>query len=324
LLTGRYCWRTRLKRGVIIGYDESPLIQEGQMTLARLLKERGYETAGVGKWHIGMTWQTKNGYIVQDDQNKFASYSGVIKENEKNIDFEKPILSGPLEVGFDYFFGTQGCSTGDPPYCFIEDRNTVGIPDIVTPEEFTAHPGVAPGLMVSDWSEENVDITFTEKGIAFIERHLKSSPDKPFFLYLALSSPHIPFLPPEFAKRKSEEGPRGDLVTVVDWSVGRISEVLDQYDLSDNTLLIFTSDNGPRRGANGHQSAGKFRGYKANIWEGGHRVPFVARWPGKISPNTQTREVINLTDLLSTFDFLTQGNNQMVDPEDGFNVWPAF
>ena len=324
LLTGRYCWRTRLQKGVILGYDEEPLIEPGQANIASLLKERGYKTACIGKWHLGMTWQTRDGYVIQDDHNQYSGYSGIYRENEEHIDFSKPILSGPLDVGFDYFYGTQGCSTGDPPYCFIENNRTVGIPNIASTDEFHQLPGFAPGLMVSDWSEEMVDVVFTEKAIAFIEKHLQESADSPFFLYLALSSPHLPWLAPDFAKGKSEEGPRGDLVTVVDWSVGQIMEALKKYALQDHTLLIFTSDNGPRKGANGHRSAGEFRGYKANIWEGGHRVPFIARWPGNIKPGGISNEVLSLTDLFATFDFLTQTGINETFTEDGYNVWPAF
>ena len=324
LLTGRYCWRTRLKKGVILGYDEAPLIVSGQETIASLLKERGYTSACIGKWHVGLNWQTKDGYQMQDDNNQYQDYSGVYRKNEEHVDFEKEIRGGPLDVGFDYFFGTQGCSTGDPPYCFIENKKTLGIPTIPSPDEFTKHPGVAPGLMVPEWSSETVDVTFTEKAIAFIDKMQTESKADPFFLYLALSSPHIPFLPPDFAIGKSEEGGRGDLVTVVDWSVGQIVDVLNRYDIQDNTLLIVTSDNGPRRGANGHQSAGKFRGYKANIWEGGHRVPFIARWPGKIKAGAQSDQVLSLTDLLPTFDFISNEDKQVKAYEDAYNIWPAF
>jgi len=324
LLTGRYCWRTRLKKGVILGYDEDPLIDSNQATIASLLQDRGYTTACIGKWHLGMRWPTKNDYVIKDDHNQYNDYSGPYRENEENIDFGKPLLSGPLDVGFDYFFGTQGCSTGDPPYCFIENNQAVAIPTILSPDSLTRLPGFAPGLMVSDWSEETVDITFTEKAIKFIEHHLNENEDKPFFLYLALSSPHLPWLAPEFAKGKSEEGPRGDLVTVVDWSVDQISTVLDQYHLSEHTLFIFTSDNGPRKGSNGHLSAGPFRGYKGSIWEGGHRVPFIARWPGRIKPGTLNDETISLTDMFATLDYLTNETQLETETEDGYNVWPAF
>ena len=322
LLTGRYSWRTRLKKGVLLGYDETPLIEEDRMTLASLLKEKGYTSASIGKWHVGLNWQTKNGYTLQDDLNESEDYSGVVRENEENIDFTKPVSGGPLNLGFDYFFGTFGCSTSDPPYAFIENKHTVGIPSVLIPDSLDQLPGVVKGLMVPDWSEENVDLEFTQKATEFIDRSQKAHDKKPFFLYLALSSPHIPFLPPNFAKEKSKEGPRGDLVSVVDWSVGKIMETLDQYNLSKNTLVIVTSDNGPRKGANGHLSAGNFKGYKGNIWEGGQRVPFIAKWPDHIKKGTISKQIISLTDMVATFSKLTGA--RATGGEDSYNVLPAF
>lgn len=324
LLTGSYCWRTRLKEGVILGYDESPLIEKGQTTLGSMLHSRGYETACVGKWHLGMTWPTRDGYVIQNDNDQWQKPGGAYNENEKHIDFRRPIIEGPLDVGFDYFFGTLGCSTSDPPYCFIENRQTVSIPTRMSPAEMTGLPGFAPGLMADDWSEETVDITFTDKAIGFMERHMASKHDEPFFLYLALSSPHNPFLPPDLTRGTTDEGPRGDLVALVDRSVGRISEFLDKMHISDETLLIVTSDNGPMRGANGHRSAGDFRGYKANIWEGGHRVPLIASMPGVIKPGTLSDETISLTDMLATLDGLTLQSVKAAGSTDGYNVWPAF
>ncbi len=322
LLTGRYSWRTRLKKAVLLGYDETPLIDEDRTTLASLLKEKGYTSASIGKWHVGLNWQTKNGYELQDDLNESEDYSGIVRQNEENIDFTKPVSGGPLDLGFDYFFGTFGCSTSDPPYTFIENKHTVGIPSILIADSLDQLPGVVKGLMVPNWSEENVDLEFTQKATEFIDRTQKTNNKKPFFLYLALSSPHIPFLPPGFAKGKSKEGPRGDLVTVVDWSVGRIMETLEQYNLSKNTLVIVTSDNGPRKGANTHLSAGNFKGYKGSIWEGGHRVPFIARWPGHIKKGTTSKQIISLTDMFSTFSNLT--GTTAAGGEDSYNVLPAF
>ena len=324
LLTGRYCWRTRLKKGVILGYDEVPLIEKDRMTLASLLKEKGYTSAGIGKWHVGLNWQTKNGYKLQDDLNNSKDYSGFVRQNEENIDFTKPVSGGPLDLGFDYFFGTFGCSTSDPPYTFMENKHTVGIPSVLIPDSLDMLPGVVKGLMVPGWSEENVDLEFTQKATEFIDRSQKAHEKKPFFLYLALSSPHIPFLPPNFAKEKSEEGPRGDLVTVVDWSVGKIMATLEQYHLSKNTLVIVTSDNGPRKGANGHLSAGNFKGYKGTILEGGHRVPFIAKWPGKIAPGTSSSQTISLTDMFATFSNLSLKNTTQLGGEDSYNMLPAF
>ncbi|MFC2120927.1 arylsulfatase [Bacteroidota bacterium] len=323
LLTGRYAWRTRLKDFVLVGYDETPLIEEGRTTLASLLKKQNYSTACIGKWHLGLEWPTKDGYILQDDKNKWQGYPDAFKENEQNIDFSKSIGGGPVDLGFDYFFGTSGCSTSDSPYAFIKNDRTVGIPSVMSTDSLNKLPGFLPGLMVPDWSEEDVDPIFTEKAISFINKHQKSSPGKPFFLYLAFSSPHIPWLAPDFIKDKSQEGPRGDLCALVDWCVGKILDELDKQNLSDNTLLIFTSDNGPRKGANGHKSAGDFRGYKASIWEGGHRVPFIARWPGKIKSGTKSNEIISLTDMLASFSALTNSELTDKEAEDSYNVLPA-
>ncbi len=307
VLTGRYCWRSRLKRGAFGGYDR-PLIEPGRMTVASLLKQHGYDTACIGKWHLGLDWTLKQGTVRRE-------------QREETIDFTKPILSGPTDLGFDYFFGTPGCPTDDPPWCFIENKHTVGVPDMISPTDPAGEGRKL--LMVPGWRHEDVDTTFTEKAVGFIERHVKARPTDPFFLYLPLSAPHIPWLPPEFVKGKSGAGPRGDLVVLADWSLGRIMETLDRLDVADNTLLIFTSDNGPREGVNGHKSAGNLRGLKGEIWEGGHRVPFIARWPGKIEPGTTSNEVITLTDLLATCTAIVGETLPRNAGEDSYNMLPA-
>jgi len=322
-LTGRYCFKTRVKNGVILGYDEAPLIESGRNTIASILKSKGYNTAFIGKWHLGMTWPTKNGYIIQDDRNDWKN-SGAYYENEEQIDFTKAITGGPNERGFNYFFGTLGCSSSDPPYCFIENNKTVGIPSVRSTEELHKLPGFAPGLMVKDFSLENIDTFFTGKAIKFIGDHITNAQGKPFFMYLALNSPHNPFLPPDFAKGKSKEGPRGDLVTVVDWSVGKLMDVLKQYGLEQNTLVIVTSDNGAVKGANGHKSEGDFNGYKGGSMEGGHRIPFIARWPGKIMPGSVSNETISLTDMFATFADLVSYKKLDSEGEDSYNVLPTF
>lgn len=323
LLTGRYCWRTRLKEGVLLGYDEAPLIEPGRTTIGSLLKNRGYNTAYIGKWHLGMTWQTRDGYVIRDDHNDWNNDPAIMKSNEQHVDFTKPVTGGPTELGFDYFYGTMGCSTSDPPYCYIEQNRTVGIPSVMSPDDFSKLPGFVPGLMVPGFSLEEVDPVFTEQAIGYIKSHRDKSPDNPFFLCLALSSPHNPFLPPDFAKEKSTEGPRGDLVTVVDWSVGRIMEILKQYGLLQNTLVIVTSDNGAVRGSNGHKSEGDYRGYKGNIWDGGHRIPFIASWPGKIEPGSVSSEVISLSDMFATLASLVSYKSGVSEGEDSHNVLPA-
>jgi arylsulfatase A-like enzyme len=322
LLTGRYCWRTRLKKGVILGYDENPLIEKGRSTIASVLKDKGYGTACFGKWHLGMNWQTKNGYQIQNDSDKWIN-NPVLHENEKNIDFSKPVSGGPLELGFDYFFGSLGCTTSDPPYCFIENNSIPVIPSEQNPSKYNGLPGFVPGAWSKGFPLEEVDVVFTNKAIEYMEDRIEKRQRDPFFVYLALSSPHNPFLPPDFTKGKSKEGPRGDLVMVVDWSVGKIMEFLKMKGIEDNTILIVTSDNGAVKGANGHLSEWKFRGYKSNIWEGGHRVPFIARWPGKIAPGTSSEEVISLTDMFASVSSLVSHSVTENEAEDSYDVLPA-
>lgn len=231
------------------------------------------------------------------------SVSG-IDENDvpgNEVNFSKTLTDSPNDHGFDYSIITSAFSTVDPPYVFIENGKCTALS---TEKMETNAPvvtfGSRPGPMAPNWSNENVDPTFVQKSEAFIEHTLKSDKKKPFFLYLALSAPHAPWLPPDFVKGKSNEGPRGDLVVLLDWCVGQISKILDERGITENTLVIFTSDNGPRIGKNGHQSAGKLKGYKSHIWEGGHRVPFIAKLPDKIAPNSSSSELICLTDILRT------------------------
>jgi len=317
VLTGRYCWRTWLKRGALIGYNP-PLIEPGRMTVASMLKNRGYKTACIGKWHVGFHWQVKTGEEVDFRRPLDWPMEYIVEVSEK-IDYTKPIAEGPTTHGFDYFFGTAGCSTTDPPYVFIENDRTVGIPSVMLPEDV---PG-DPGLMVPGWKHEDADTTFVAKSVEFITQHKAKKASRPFFLYLPLSAPHAPHVPPDFVKGRTKEGPRGDMVAWVDWSVGQIVDALDKMILTDNTLLIVTSDNGPLEGDRGHKSAHNLRGFKASIWEGGHRVPFIARWPTKIEPNTTSDEVICLTDLMATCAAIIDTPLPAGAAEDSYNILPA-
>ena len=302
ILTGRYSWRTRLKEWVIFDY-EKPLISKDRLTVASLLKDQGYRTAAIGKWHLGMDWP---------------------KNNDDEIDFTKPIGGGPTERGFDYFFGIRA-SLDMPPYCFIEDKHTVGIPSV---EKDPYHAQQREGPMVEGWKDEEVDLTFAEKATHFIKNHLDESPNKPFFLYLPTSAPHRPCIPPDFIEGKSEAGPRGDMVYMVDWIVGQVRDTLEEYDKLDDTLFIVTSDNGARatcfNGKDyGHKSNGDWRGQKADIWDGGHREPFIARWPGFIEPGTVSDETISLIDLLATTAEITGAPLPDNAGEDSYNIIPA-
>jgi arylsulfatase A-like enzyme len=305
ILTGRYCWRSRLKRGVFGGFNR-PLIETGRLTVASFLKQRGYHTACIGKWHLGMDWTLKES--VEPNE-----------QDQETVDYSKPIITGPNEVGFDYFFGTAGCTTDDPPLCFIENHRTVGIPSEILPHDFAWENRKL--RMVPGWRHEDADLTFVKKSVEFIKGCAKTS--DPFFLYLPLSVPHIPWLPSDFVKGKSNAGPRGDQVVLVDWCVEQIVTTLERLNISDNTLVILTSDNGPRKGVNGHQSAGSWRGYKGGIWEGGHRIPFVARWPARIKPNSVSDEVVCLTDLMRTTAAILNVKLPQDAGEDSYNILPA-
>lgn len=307
LLTGRYAWRTWLQRGVIGGYTP-PLIEPTRLTLASMLKAAGYRTGFFGKWHLGLGWTRANGLVptFQDGERLFrGSWQDADPSTGLNVDFTKPIHGGPTALGFDEAFFTAACSTIDGPFTFIEGDRVAAIPDLQVSEYYDLSKGEegSPrrGWMAPGFKLEEVDLRFTERASGFLEKSFAAAPGLPVFVELALSSPHTPWLVPDLVKGRSGDGPRGDLVALADLCVGRIMETLDRLGAAERTLIIFTSDNGPHPGTHGHASAGALRGLKSHIWEGGHRVPFIARWPGRIEPGVVIDEPICLTDLMATF-----------------------
>jgi arylsulfatase A-like enzyme len=321
LLTGRYSWRSRLKRGVLMPY-ELPLIEPSRPTLASLLRDHGYGTAYVGKWHLGLEWATKDGSKAEE----FYKRDKPFQTDERlqwRVDFSQPVGGGPTRLGFDYFFGNAGCPSNDPPYGFLENDRMIAVPTKMSKAEWRGLPGFLPGPMVDDWSEEDIDLVLAGKAKEVIDGHLRKRPNEPLFLCLSPNSPHIPWLVPEFMKGKSREGPRGDLVALFDWAVGEVDAHLKARGIADKTLLIVTSDNGGQKGANGHKSAMDFRGFKGDIWEGGHRVPFIVRWPGKIKPGTVSGDLVSLGDLFATFADLIGAPLPDNAAEDSWSVLPA-
>ena len=333
LLTGRYCWRTQLQRTVLFNY-EPPLIEPGRLTLASLLKRKGYSTGMFGKWHLGLGFAVKQGQSV-DFERPLPWYAGPDPDPEvgASIDFSRPATGGPTALGFDEAFYTAGCSTDQEPFCFIRNGEFLGMRNASY-----RHPvgSWRSGMAAEAWVNETVDVRFTEEATAFIERVQRASPDRPFFAYLALSAPHSPHLVPDFAAGRSEAGVRGDMVWLVDWAVGRLVAALDRHGLAQNTLLIVTSDNGPLRGSlapgarestatvsNGHRSAGDLRGFKASIYEGGHRVPFIARWPEKIPAGSVSAQPASLVDLLATVTAIVGEELSGGDAVDSFNMLAA-
>ena len=309
VLTGRYCWRTHLQSWVLWGF-EPPLIEPTRLTVASMLKRMGYATAAIGKWHLGLGWTTRDGQSPTADGS--------------NVDYGVPITGGPTALGFD----TSFCITGSldmAPYCFIEDDHVVGTPSL---PKHPRYPQQRPGLMTPDWRDDLVDVTFTRKAVAFIDQHMATAPEQPFFLYLTPSAPHRPCLPPPLMIGASKAGPRGDMVALVDWIVGQIDEALCRHSIVEDTLLIVTSDNGARLTdyygrTYGHRSCGYLRGQKADIWDGGHREPFVARWPGHIAPGSTGDEPVCLIDLMATVAALVGYELPPEAAPDSYNILPA-
>ncbi len=310
LLTGRYYWRTPKKHALVMPY-EPPVIESWRPTLPKMLRGAGYGTACIGKWHLGLEYPSGSSDGESNTQ------------IEADIDFTKPLRGGPTDAGFDYFFGTAGCSTSDPPYCFIENDRTVGVPTVASTDDLHKLPGFYPGLMAEDWSEEEVDATHVEKAIEFIDRHVAERTEDPFFLYLALSAPHNPWLAPDLAKGRSKEGPRGDMNVLVDWCVGEVYRSLEERGILDDTLVVFTSDNGPMKGEGAQHSAGALRGYKNTAFEGGHRVPFIARWPGHVPVDEESDTLICLTDFYRTFADLAGITPDDTTALDSYSMLPS-
>lgn len=276
LITGRYPFRTDITK-----WPAQPLIHRGQITIASLLKAQGYQTAMVGKWHLGFQ---ENGY-------------------------DQPLTGGPVDHGFDTFFGTRA-STDIAPYFWIRGDRAVMPPTGHIAERhtegWTPHQGafLREGDIAPDYAHTNVLPRLTDEAVTLVRLHKGKS--QPLLFYLAFTAPHTPWLPTSEFAGKSGAGMYGDFVQMVDAEVGRVLKALDEAGMTDDTLLIFTSDNGPvwypaDVARFGHDAAGGLRGMKSDAWEAGHRMPFIVRWPGKVKAGSQSKQTICFTDLLATF-----------------------
>ncbi|MBL8872946.1 MAG: arylsulfatase [Planctomycetaceae bacterium] len=316
ILTGRYAWRTRLQKGVLGPWDK-PLIAPDRLTVAELLQQHGYQTACIGKWHLGQNYETVDGKPV----------IGGVNNALGNVDFTKPITAGPISHGFDHYFGT--IVPNYPPYCFVEDQRTVGIPSVQAQgKQFRI-----PGPMLPGWKLENILPELTNHAVKWIDKAAESK--RPFFLYLPLTSPHYPVVPSADFEGKSRAGAYGDFVQQTDWCIGKVIEALHRNGVANNTLVIFTSDNGPeitgevnpgvydRAKLFEHYSSGELRGAKRDAWEGGHRVPFIARWPGKIEAGTVSGEVMCHVDFMATTATIVGAKLPDNAAEDSVNVLPV-
>ena len=309
IMTGRYAWRTRLKHGVLVNFDY-PLIEKNRMTVASMLKEKGYNTAMIGKWHLGHEWVRKDGKRAPWPKRSLK---------ETNIDFNKQVHTGINDFGFDYSFAINA-SADMLPYAFIENGKTVGIPNIKKGRKGYGRPG----LMVPGWKTENIMPTFTDKAVDYITLQAKQK-NTPFFLYLPLNAPHTPIAPNQAYFNRSKAGKYGDFVTEVDDNVGRILATVKQAGIEENTVIIFTSDNGPERimykriNEYQHNSSGILRGAKRDAWEGGSKVPFIVKWPAKVPANSQSDTLVSTVDFFATASDIANTSYPKSAGEDSFS-----
>ena len=311
VLTGRYNWRSLLQRGIHGGVKSGPLIPAERLTVPEFLRRQGYATGCVGKWHLGWNWS---------------------KEGDR-VDFTKPFNGGPTAIGFDWYFGVN--VPGAPPHGFIENDTVIGDPRLTSPGEMLRWGG-NEGPLVPGFTFESMLPTLTDKACGFIRKH--AATEKPFFLYYPMNAPHAPIIPNKKWLGSSGLGQYADFVKEMDAEVGRIIDTIDQSGIKDNTIVIFTSDNGCtsvvgtesdldpesetsseidyddskhsgthfERGkvreleAAGHYPSANLRGYKSDAWDGGHRVPFLVRWPAQVQARTRCNQLVSLVDLMAT------------------------
>jgi arylsulfatase A-like enzyme len=320
LLTGRYPWRTELKTQVLWPWDK-PLIDKDRLTLPGMLKQKGYHTACIGKWHLGWDWATTDGSKVNGKVRIGDPQREIRNEFAKKVVFTKPVGEGPTTRGFDYYFGVDLPNL--PPYSFIENDRLMAQPTVEKPESMFGWPG----MMAPGWRLENVLPELTRRAVHYVAE--RSRQQSPYFLYLPLTGPHTPIAPDDEFLGKSQAGKYGDFVYQVDWSVGQVMDAIRKSGQAGNTLVIFTSDNGPENLTypvlkdHGHASAGPLRGAKRMLWEGGHRVPFIAWLPGRVPAGKVENEIICLTDLMATVANIVNYKLPDNGAEDSFDASAA-
>jgi arylsulfatase A len=303
LMTGRYYWRTSVKDGEVLPGNGPLHIETDRLTLASLCKSRGYRTAAVGKWHLGIG-------------------------TGRNTDWSGTLKPGPLEIGFDYFFG-MASNPWSGPHSFIENHEVTG--------RVPGQPVVVSGMrenatttgIVRKWDESQIMRALTDRAVSWVEQKGQG----PFFLYFAPNAVHRPVAPNPQVVGSSRYGIYGDFIHELDGSVGRLLEALDRHDLARDTLVLFTSDNGGVINDQAEIAAamkaglainGSLRGGKHDVWEGGFREPFLVRWPGRVPAGTVSNQVVCITDVLATLAAVLGVKLQPGQGEDSFDAGPAF
>jgi arylsulfatase A len=317
VLTGRYHWRTRLQSGVLGGFS-LPLVTPDRLTVAGLLGDHGYHSACIGKWHLGMKWPLKDG-AVADDAGDFSTPF----EDVDRVDYTAPIQGGPVDVGFDHFYGISA-SLDMFPYVWINDR----LPTEAGTETKAFH---RPGPAGKDFEAIDVQPGITTRTVEYIgERAADARDGRPFFAYVPLASPHTPIVPtPEF-QGESGINPYADFILQIDRDMGLILDAIEEHGLTENTLVIFTTDNGcspqanfPELHAAGHHPSYIYRGHKADLYEGGIRVPFLVRWPAKVEAGSVSDQLVGQFDFLATFAEIVGAEVPKGAGEDSVSFLPA-
>lgn len=314
IMTGEYPWRTKLKARVLDGYSKA-LIEDTKDTVPKLLQRNGYKTAMIGKWHLGWNWQFKV------DENLEMNAKNPYQYNEdisKQVDYSKPFKGGPTDRGFDYFFGLNA-SLDFPPYVYSENNKLILIPtetmkgdgknkdfpggkkkDLVGGQKLKRK-----GDKASGFKAEQVMLDLTNKSVNYISNYKE---EKPFFLYIPLTAPHTPVYPRDEFLGKSKAGIYGDFIQELDWTVGQIVSALKEKGIEDNTVIIFTADNGASKASfpvefeskYNHKPSNNLSGRKASLLQGGHTVPFIVQWKNEVKPNSKNNTAITLGDLYAT------------------------
>jgi len=324
LLTGQMPFRVPRGGTVFTGAGGPSLLAAGRTTVASLLRQQGYATWAVGKWHLGLTFRDSAGQAIHDGR----------PEAIRRIDFTRPIEGGPLEHGFERFFGTACCPTTDWLYAFI-DGDRIPVPPSMPLDRsgLPRHPyanDCRAGLIASDFPMQSVDQVFLERSRRLIEQHLDEHPEQPFFLYHATQAVHLPSFASSRFQGQSGAGPHGDFLLELDDLVGQLTGLLERRGVLENTLFIFTSDNGPEvdavvqmRADHGHDGAAPWRGVKRDNWEGGHRIPLLVRWPRAVAAGTETDQLASLTDVLATVAEIVGVPLPAGSGEDSFSLLPV-
>ncbi len=325
ILTGRYNWRSRLKSGVLGGLSPR-LIEERRMTVASLLKQHGYTTTCIGKWHLGLAWVKFPGKEVSELNIERPEQVG-------SVDFAKPFTNGPLAVGFDSYFGIAA-SLDMVPYTFLENDRVTKLP--TETQKFVMMTGreggaTREGPTAPGFTTEGVLPALTRRAVEFIGLHAaEAKAGKPFFIYMPLNAPHTPIAPTAEWLGKSGLNPYADFVMQTDWSIGQVMEAVEKGGIAADTLIIVTSDNGcspqakfEELAAKGHNPNSVFRGNKADIYDGGHHVPYLVRWPARVKAGTRSDQIVCLNDFMATCAAIVGAKLPDTAGEDSVSLLPA-